>query len=44
MATLPNMSGLVGRTIADFCRNGFHDATANHCAHFVSHVAGLTFS
>lgn len=44
MAALPNMPDLLGKTIADFCRNGFHDAAANHCAHFVSHVAGLTFS
>ncbi len=27
----------VGKSIADFCGNGFTDALTNHCAHFVSH-------
>jgi hypothetical protein len=36
-----NLSSTVGKTIADFCKNRFHEAAENHCAHFVSHVLGL---
>lgn len=34
----------LGKNINEICKNGFHDPTLNHCAHFVSHVAGLDFS
>lgn len=36
-----NLDATVGKTIADFCKNDFLSASANHCAHFVSHVLGL---
>ncbi|HEY1050193.1 MAG TPA: hypothetical protein VGE39_10580 [Prosthecobacter sp.] len=40
------LSDTIGKTIGDFCGNGFDDANANHCAHFVCHVlkvgAGFT--
>jgi hypothetical protein len=35
------LSHTLGKTIADFCGNGFHDSGANHCAHFVGHVLQL---
>ncbi|AXQ29522.1 hypothetical protein D0B54_12825 [Solimonas sp. K1W22B-7] len=28
----------LGKTISDFCRNGYVNTADNHCAHFVSHV------
>lgn len=33
----------VGKTIADFCGNGFVDPDLNHCAHFVCHICKLDF-
>lgn len=44
MPSLPNMDTFLGKSINNICGNNFHDATANHCAHFVSHATGLTFS
>jgi hypothetical protein len=44
MATLPNMDSFLGKGIDAICGNGFHTATANHCAHFVSHALEFTFS
>jgi hypothetical protein len=44
MVVVPNMESFLGKGIGSICENGFHAATANHCAHFVSHATGLTFS
>lgn len=33
----------LGLDIKDICSNSYHDASENHCAHFVSHVLGLHF-
>jgi hypothetical protein len=32
----------VGMSISDICPNSFHNPSDNHCAHFVSHVRGIT--
>lgn len=40
--TQADLQGYVGKTIADLCSNNYSPADANHCAHFVSHVLGLT--
>jgi hypothetical protein len=40
----PIMESSLGKNIDRICENGFHDASANHCAHFVSHAIGFTFS
>lgn len=37
------LEALIGKSINQICLNNFHDANLNHCAHFVSHAAGLTF-
>jgi hypothetical protein len=29
---------MLGKHISDFCKNNFHDDSANHCAHFVGHM------
>lgn len=34
----------VGKDIKQICPNRFHDPAANHCAHFASHMCGMTFS
>ena len=34
----------LGSPIEDICPNKFHSHSANHCAHFVSHLAGFDFS
>lgn len=44
MATVPNPQQYLGKNINVICGNGFHDPNSNHCAHFVSHAVGLTFS
>lgn len=31
----------LGHAIGQLCPNGFHDAAANHCAHYVCHVLGV---
>jgi hypothetical protein len=38
------LEGLVGKPISSICNGKFHDTSANHCAHFVSHVLNLDFS
>src|SRR5688500_7903879 len=38
------LEAALGKAIDKICPNKFHDLTANHCAHFVSHMAGLDFS
>ncbi len=37
------LQNFVGKNINSICGNGFHDASLNHCAHFVSHVCKLEF-
>ncbi len=44
MAVIPDMETFLGKKIDDLCENDFHDADANHCAHFVSHAMGFTFA
>ncbi|MEO8649452.1 MAG: hypothetical protein ABI539_09825 [Acidobacteriota bacterium] len=40
----PNELGtLVGKKISEICPCGYVDAGANHCAHFVSHIAKYKF-
>ena len=43
MITKSQLDSFVGQTISDICPNKFHDNSANHCAHFVSHVLNLHF-
>ena len=38
------LESAVGKNINAICRNKFHDPAQNHCAHFVSHILGMTFS
>ena len=38
-----NLEDIVGKTISDFCGNGFTDSDDNHCAHFVCHALNLDF-
>jgi GH24 family phage-related lysozyme (muramidase) len=40
---IQNLSSFLGKSVGDICQQGFHDAEANHCAHFVSHVGGYQF-
>ncbi|WAD28840.1 hypothetical protein OS670_21350 (plasmid) [Pseudomonadaceae bacterium T75] len=35
------LSDTLGKSITDFCQNGFSDPDDNHCAHFVCHVLSL---
>ena len=44
MPVIPSMDTFLGKNINQICGNGFHDASANHCAHFVSHATGMSFS
>src|SRR5689334_15085511 len=44
MLTLAQLEAFLGKDIADICQNGFHDSNQNHCAHFVSHAANMSFS
>jgi hypothetical protein len=44
MSRTPDLEALLGKNIGAFCGNRFHDPNANHSAHFVSHVLGLSFS
>ena len=37
------LENALGYAIADICDGRFHSTTANHCAHFVSHISGLEF-
>lgn len=36
------LDGFVGLNISDICGNGYDTPADNHCAHFVSHAAGLS--
>lgn len=38
------LTAALHQPITRLCPNRFHDAQANHCAHFVSHMAGFDFS
>lgn len=40
MLTQHQLTGYLGKSIADICQNGYASAHENHCAHFVSHVLG----
>lgn len=33
----------LGKSIAEICDGRFHSTSSNHCAHFVSHIAGIEF-
>lgn len=43
MAAL-DLDAYVGKNINEICKNGFDDPAVNHCAHFVSHVLGMSFA
>ena len=43
MITQHQLTGYLGKSIADICQNGYTSSHDNHCAHFVSHVLGYTF-
>ena len=38
------LEAALDKAIDKICPNKFHDLTANHCAHFVSHMTDLDFS
>lgn len=38
------LENAIGKSIDRICPNKFHNLSANHCAHFVSHMTGLEFS
>ena len=38
------LENAIGKSIDKICPNKFHNPSANHCAHFVSHMTGLEFS
>ena len=44
MAVLSDLEAYLGKNINVICGNNLHDPDLNHCAHFVSHAAQLTFS
>lgn len=44
MSLAERLQQSVGKDIKDLCPNRFHDPAANHCAHFASHMCGMTFS
>ena len=41
---VPDLEALLDKNINQICPNRFHDAAANHCAHFVSHAMAFGFS
>jgi hypothetical protein len=43
MITQHQLSGYLGKSIADICPNGCTAENASHSAHFVSHVLGYKF-
>ena len=43
MITQQQLSGYLGKSIADLCPNGCTDEAASHGAHFVAHVLGYKF-
>jgi len=38
-----NIKQFLGANISAICSNSYHKSSANHCAHFVSHVLGFRF-
>lgn len=44
MGLAEELKQAVGKDIGAFCKNGFTGAEINHCAHFASHMCGMTFS
>ena len=44
MSVLPDMETFLDKNIDRICGNNFVAPAANHCAHFVSHAMGFTFS
>ena len=43
MITQQQLSGYLGKSIAEICPNGYADETASHGAHFLAHVLGYRF-
>jgi hypothetical protein len=43
MITQHQLTGYLGKPIADICRNEYVSPHDNHCAHFVAHVLGYQF-
>ena len=41
--TQHQLTGYLGKSIADICQNGYVSPDDNHCAHFVAHVLGYQF-
>lgn len=39
-----SLKAAVGKNIKQICENGYDDPALNHCAHFASHMCGMTFS
>jgi hypothetical protein len=39
-----HLDSLIGKSIDTICPNNFHSSSDNHCAHFVSHAIGISFS
>lgn len=44
MPAVPDLEAFLGRNIARICDNRFHLQSDNHCAHFVCHALGFSFS
>lgn len=44
MSLKDDLKAAVGKNIDRICTNKFHNPAENHCAHFVSHMCGMTFS
>ncbi len=43
MELIARLEESVGDPIDAICPNNFHSRTSNHCAHYVSHLVGLSF-
>lgn len=43
MITQTQLTGYLGKSIGDFCKNGYTSVHDNHCAHFVAHALGYHF-
>lgn len=41
--SIATLDALIGKNISEICLCGYTDDAHNHCAHFVSHVAGYQF-
>src|SRR5215213_9581449 len=44
MSLETDLQNAVDKNINQICQNKLHDPTLNHCAHFVSHMCGMSFS